>query len=107
MKLHNFNSGPSILPQPVLQQAAEAIINYNNTGLSLLEIGHRTNWFQEILQEAIALVKQLMQLDDSYEVLFLHGGATTQFMQVPMNLLDTNASAAYCDNGKKPSILAM
>jgi phosphoserine aminotransferase len=99
MKLHNFNSGPSILPQPVLQQAAEAIINYNNTGLSLLEIGHRTNWFQEILQEAIALVKQLMQLDDSYEVLFLHGGATTQFMQVPMNLLDTNASAAYCDNG--------
>ncbi len=99
MKLHNFNSGPSILPQPVLHQAAEAIINYNNTGLSLLEIGHRTNWFQEILQEAISSVKQLMQLDDSYEVLFLHGGATTQFMQVPMNLLDTNATAAYCDHG--------
>ncbi|MDP1843108.1 MAG: 3-phosphoserine/phosphohydroxythreonine transaminase [Sediminibacterium sp.] len=99
MKLHNFNSGPSILPQPVLTQAAEAIINYNNTGLSLLEIGHRTNWFQEILQEAKDGVKKLMDLDDQYEVLFLHGGATTQFMQVPMNLLDTNATAAYCDNG--------
>lgn len=99
MKLYNFNSGPSILPQPVLTQAAEAIINYNNTGLSLLEIGHRTNLFQEILQEAKDAVKKLMELNDEYEVLFLHGGATTQFMQVPMNLLDTHASAAYCDNG--------
>ncbi len=99
MKLHNFNSGPSILPQPVLAQAAEAVLNYNNTGLSLLEIGHRTNWFQEILQEANNSVKQLMELDDSYEILFLHGGATTQFMQVPMNLLDTQATAAYCDHG--------
>lgn len=99
MKLHNFNSGPSILPQPVLTQAAEAVLNYNNTGLSLLEIGHRTNWFQEILQEAKDSVKQLMELDDSYEILFLHGGATTQFMQVPMNLLDTQATAAYCDHG--------
>jgi phosphoserine aminotransferase len=99
MKLYNFNSGPSILPPSVLTQAAEAIINYNNTGLSLLEIGHRTAWFQEILQEAKDSVKQLMQLDDAYEVLFLHGGATTQFMQVPMNLLDSAATAAYCDNG--------
>lgn len=99
MKLHNFNSGPSILPQPVLTQAAEAVLNYNNTGLSLLEIGHRTAWFQEILQEAKDSVKQLMELDDSYEMLFLHGGATTQFMQVPMNLLDTQATAAYCDHG--------
>ena len=99
MKLHNFNSGPSILPQPVLTQAAEAVLNYNNTGLSLLEIGHRTAWFQEILQEAKDSVKQLMELDDSYEILFLHGGATTQFMQVPMNLLDTQATAAYCDHG--------
>ena len=99
MKLHNFNSGPSILPQPVLEAASAAILDFNNTGLSLLEIGHRTPWFQQILQEAVASVKTLMQLDDSYEVLFLHGGATTQFMQVPMNLLDDNETAAYCDNG--------
>ncbi len=99
MKLHNFNSGPSILPQSVLDEASKAVINFNNTGLSILEIGHRTAWFQEVLQEAIGAVKQLMELDDAYEVLFLHGGATTQFMQVPMNLLNSNDTAAYCDNG--------
>ena len=99
MKLHNFNSGPSILPQAVLEEASKAILNFNDTGLSILEIGHRTAWFQEVLNEAVLSVKQLMQLDDSYEVLFLHGGATTQFMQVPMNLLDDGETAAYCDNG--------
>ena len=99
MKLHNFNSGPSVLPQIVMEEASRAILDFNGTGLSVLEIGHRTPWFQEILNEAVSSVKQLMQLDDSYEVLFLHGGATTQFMQVPMNLLDDNETAAYCDNG--------
>lgn len=97
--MYNFNSGPSILPAEVLQQAAEAIINFNNTGLSLLEIGHRTNWFGEVNTEARSLVKELMQLGDEHEVLFLHGGASTQFMQVPMNLLDDGETAAYCDNG--------
>jgi len=82
-----------------MEKAAEAIIEFNNTGLSILEIGHRTTFFMEVMEEARNLVKQLMQLDDSYEVLFLHGGATTQFMQVPMNLLDTNQTAAYCDDG--------
>ncbi|MFN4008044.1 MAG: 3-phosphoserine/phosphohydroxythreonine transaminase [Chitinophagaceae bacterium] len=96
---HNFNSGPSILPASVLAEASAAIHNFNNTGLSILEIGHRTTWFQEVIAEVQATVKQLMQLGDDYEVLLLHGGATTQFMQVPMNLLDTNATAAYCDNG--------
>ena len=97
--VHNFNSGPSVLPQTVLQQASEAIINFNNTGLSILEIGHRTNWFVDVLEEARSLVKELMQLKNGYEVLFLHGGATTQFMQIPMNLLDANETAAYADNG--------
>ncbi|MBI2284425.1 MAG: 3-phosphoserine/phosphohydroxythreonine transaminase [Bacteroidetes bacterium] len=99
MKLHNFNSGPSILPQSVLEQASRSILNFNDTGLSILEIGHRTPLFGEVLQEAVSSVKKLMQLDDSYEVLFLHGGATTQFMQVPMNLLDDGETAAYCNNG--------
>jgi len=99
MQIHNFNSGPSILPQEVLVQAANAIHNFNDTGLSILEIGHRTSWFEAVLDEARRSVMQLMELDDSYEVLFLHGGATTQFMQIPMNLLDNGASAAYCDNG--------
>lgn len=99
MKLHNFNSGPSILPQAVLEEASRAILDFNNTGLSVLEIGHRTAWFQEVLNEAVSAVRKLMDLDDAYEVLFLHGGATTQFMQVPMNLLDNTETAAYCDNG--------
>ncbi|HVZ26685.1 MAG TPA: 3-phosphoserine/phosphohydroxythreonine transaminase [Sediminibacterium sp.] len=99
MKLHNFNSGPSILPRAVMEAAAAAILDFNQTGLSILEIGHRTAWFQEVLQEAIHSVKTLMQLDEDYAVLFLHGGATTQFMQVPMNLLNAGDTAAYCVNG--------
>ncbi|HNP21009.1 MAG TPA: 3-phosphoserine/phosphohydroxythreonine transaminase [Panacibacter sp.] len=99
MKMHNFNSGPSILPKEVLEQAAAAIFDFNNIGLSILEIGHRTEWFGEVITEARALIKELMQVGDEHEVLFLHGGASTQFMQVPMNLLDNNDTAAYCDNG--------
>lgn len=97
--MHNFNSGPSILPQEVLEQAAEAVLNFNGIGLSILEIGHRTTWFGDVISEARSLIKELMQLGDEHEVLFLHGGATTQFMQVPMNLLDTDETAAYIDNG--------
>jgi phosphoserine aminotransferase len=99
MQLHNFNSGPSILPQEVLDQAAAAIHNFNDTGLSILEIGHRTSHFVEVVTEAQQIIKRLMGLDDAYEVLFLQGGATMQFMQVPMNLLDENGLAAICDNG--------
>ena len=99
MQLHNFNSGPSILPPEVLAQAAAAIHNFNNTGLSILEIGHRTSHFVEVVTEAQQIIKRLMGLNDAYEVLFLQGGATMQFMQVPMNLLDENGLAAICDNG--------
>ncbi len=99
MELHNFNSGPSILPQQVLEQAAAAIHNFNNTGLSILEIGHRTPHFMDVVKEAQETVKRLMGLGDDYEVLFLQGGATMQFMQVPMNLLDEHGLAAICDNG--------
>jgi phosphoserine aminotransferase len=97
--IHNFNSGPSVLPKEVFEQASQAILNFNNTGLSILEIGHRTALFQEVLDEAVLLMKELMKLDDEHEVLFLHGGATTQFFQVPMNLLNENETAAYLDCG--------
>eukprot|EP01035_Chromulina_nebulosa_P058472 gene58472-80063_t len=90
---HNFNSGPSILPKEVFEQASQAVIEYNNSGLSILEIGHRTPLFQSILDEVIATAKELMQLDNEHEVLFLHGGASTQFFQVPMNLLDDGETA--------------
>jgi phosphoserine aminotransferase len=97
--IHNFNAGPSILPKEVFEEASRAIIDYNNTGLSILEIGHRTKLFQQVIDEAIALLKDVMQLDDDHEVLFLHGGASTQFFQVPMNLLDDNGTASYTDTG--------
>ena len=97
--VHNFNAGPSILPKEVFQQASEAVLNYQKSGLSILEIGHRTSTFQAIMDEARDLVKELMQLDADREVLFLHGGASTQFMQVPMNLLDDKETAAYADTG--------
>jgi len=97
--MHNFNAGPSILPKQVFEEASRAILDYNNTGLSILEIGHRTELFQSVMNEAIGLVKELMQLDDQHDVLFLHGGASTQFFQVPMNLLNDNEIAAYTDTG--------
>ncbi|MFT4202683.1 MAG: 3-phosphoserine/phosphohydroxythreonine transaminase [Chitinophagaceae bacterium] len=99
MKRYNFNSGPSILPQEVLDQAAEAIHGFNGIGLSILEIGHRTQWFIDVIEEARTLIKELMGLGDDYEVLYVQGGATTSFMQVPMNLLDSDATAAYINNG--------
>lgn len=97
--VHNFNAGPSILPKEVFEEASRGILDYNNTGLSVLEIGHRTPLFQEIIDEAIKTLKELMALDSEHEVLFLHGGASTQFFQVPMNLLDSNAKASYTDTG--------
>ena len=97
--IHNFNAGPSILPAVVFQQAAAAVLNFNDTGLSILEIGHRTPAFTAVMEEARSLVKELMKLDADHEVLFLHGGVSTQFMQVPMNLLDAKETAAFADTG--------
>ncbi len=99
MMTHNFNAGPSILPKEVFSEASQAILDFNGTGLSILELGHRTETFQAVMDEAIALVKELMELDDQHSVLFLHGGASTQFFQVPMNLLNEQEAAAYTDTG--------
>jgi phosphoserine aminotransferase len=95
--IHNFNAGPSVLPATVFEEASKAVLNFNDSGLSILEIGHRTALFESVMTEARGLVKELMQLDDDHEVLFLHGGASTQFMQVPLNLLNENEVAAYTD----------
>jgi phosphoserine aminotransferase len=97
--MHNFNAGPSVLPKEVIEAAAAAVHNFNGPGLSILEIGHRTKAFEAVMEEARSLVKELMQLNNDFEVLFLHGGATTQFMQVPLNLLNENEKAAYTDTG--------
>lgn len=97
--IHNFNAGPSILPKEVFEEASRAILNFNETGLSILEFGHRTPMFESVVSEAMELVKELMQLDGNKEVMFLHGGASTQFFQVPMNFLSREKMAAYLDGG--------
>jgi phosphoserine aminotransferase len=95
--VHNFNSGPSVLPKEVFEEASRAVIDFNDSGLSILEIGHRTPAFEAVMNEAISLVRELMQLDSDHEPMFLHGGASTQFMQIPMNLLNENEVAAYTE----------
>lgn len=100
MKKHNFSAGPCILPQEVFQKSAEAILDFNGIGLSLLEISHRSKDFVPVMEEARAIVKRLMKLGDDYEVLFLGGGASLQFAMVPLNLMKSeNGKAAYLDTG--------
>jgi phosphoserine aminotransferase len=95
----NFSAGPSILPKIVFEEASEAVLNLNNSGLSILEISHRSSYFEPILHEAMDLVKQLLGLSDDYEVMFLSGGASTQFFMTVMNLLPEGQKAAYVDTG--------
>jgi phosphoserine aminotransferase len=97
--IHNFNAGPSILPKEVFEEASRAILNFNETGLSILEFGHRTPMFEAVVSEAMDLIRELMQLNGNKEVMFLHGGASTQFFQVPMNFLSRDKKAAYLDGG--------
>ncbi|QOW09169.1 3-phosphoserine/phosphohydroxythreonine transaminase [Kaistella flava (ex Peng et al. 2021)] len=99
-KKHNFSAGPCILPQEVFQKSAEAILDFNGSGLSLLEISHRSKDFVAVMDEARAIVKRLMNLGDDYEVLYLGGGASMQFAMVPFNLMKSeNGKAAYVDTG--------
>lgn len=95
----NFSAGPSILPKTVFEQASQAVLDLNGTGLSILEISHRSSYFEPIIHEAHELVKQLLGLSDDFEVLFLTGGASTQFFMTVMNLLPEGKKAAYVDSG--------
>ncbi len=97
MKKHNFNAGPSILPQEVIKQTAEAVLDINGSGLSVLEISHRSKEFQPIMDEAESLFKELLNIPEGYSVLFLGGGASLQFCMVPFNFL--NKKAAYLNTG--------
>jgi len=99
MKIHNFSAGPSILPQEVFKEASQAVIDFQNTGLSLLEMSHRSKEFDAVLNEAVELVLELLQVPDGFKVLFLSGGASTQFVLAPMNLLPQNGKAAYINTG--------
>jgi phosphoserine aminotransferase len=99
MKKHNFSAGPCILPQEVLKKASEAILNFNDLNLSLIEISHRSKDFVEVMENARSLVKELLNLPDGYSVLFLQGGASLEFLMTAYNLLKVNGKAAYLDTG--------
>lgn len=98
-KVHNFSAGPGILPQEVLVQASNACINFDNLNLSLLEISHRSKNFEAVMQNSRNLVKELLHLDDDFEVVFLGGGASLQFAMVPYNLLRADGKAGYVNTG--------
>lgn len=89
MKVYNFSAGPSVLPEAVLQRAQNELLNYNSTGMSIVEMSHRTKAFDEVIQRTESLLRELMQIPDDYYVLFLQGGASTQFDAIPLNLLKT------------------
>ena len=97
MRCHNFGAGPGILPMEALEKSAAAVMEFNNSGMSILEMSHRSKDFEIVLQKTKALVKELLGVPDNYSILFLQGGASTQFAMVPMNLL--HGKAAYVDSG--------
>ncbi len=99
MKKHNFSAGPCILPQEVLKQASDAILNFNNDNLSLIEISHRSKPFVAVMDKAVELVKELLNVPKGYSVLFLQGGASMEFLMVPLNLMKINGKAAYTNTG--------
>ena len=96
---HNFGAGPCILPQEVFQEASQAVLNFNDTGLSILEISHRSKEFEAVMVETERLVRELLSVPQGHSILFLQGGASTQFALVPLNLLPQGGKAAYLDTG--------
>ena len=96
-KIHNFSAGPSILAESAFEKSIQDIKNFAGTGLSILEVSHRGKEFEKVMADAVGLVRTLLGVPDDYDVLFLQGGASTQFFQIPMNFLKTKA--AYTDTG--------
>lgn len=99
MKIHNFSAGPAILPASVMEASARAAVDFNGMGLSILEISHRSKDFEAVMAEAESLVRELSGAGDEFAVLFLGGGASTQFFMAPMNLLNDEDTACYVDSG--------
>jgi len=97
MKKHNFNAGPSVLPREVIEKTAQAVLDFQGEGLSILEISHRAKNFQPVVDEAVALFKELLNIPEGYSVIFLGGGASLQFCMVPFNMLEKKA--AYLNTG--------
>ncbi len=98
-RVFNFSAGPSMLPEPVLAKAAEEMLNYNSTGMSVMEMSHRSKVYISIIENTESLIRKLMKIDDSYSVLFLQGGASSQFSMIPMNLFSKYKKADFINTG--------
>lgn len=98
-RVYNFSAGPSTLPIPVLEQVQKELLNYQETGMSIMEMSHRSTAFQEIIDETKSLLCELMNIPENYEVLFIQGGASLQFSMIPLNLMHRYKQAAYVHTG--------
>src|SRR5687768_7051213 len=98
-RIYNFSAGPAVMPLPVLEQAQRELVALPGVAMSVMEISHRSKTFEDLLNQAVADVRELAGLDDSYKVLMLQGGASLQFSMVPMNLLAAGQTADYIDTG--------
>lgn len=100
MKIHNYSAGPCILPREVFEKAAAAVLNFQDSGLSILEISHRSKPFEDVMEQARSLALELLGLEGKgYQALFLQGGASMEFLRIPYNLMKSNGKAAYLDTG--------
>ena len=97
-RVYNFSPGPSMLALPVLERAQEELLCYGDTGMSVMEMSHRSKMYTDIYDRAVADLRELMAIPEDYEVLFLQGGATQQFSAIPLNLM-VNGKADYIDSG--------
>ena len=98
-RVYNFSAGPAVLPEEVLKEAADEIFDYNGSGMSIMEMSHRTKTFDKVIQDAEKDLREVMNIPDNYKVIFVQGGATTQFAAVAMNLMSANRKAAYIETG--------
>ena len=98
-RVYNFSAGPAVLPEEVLKEAADEMLDYNGTGMSVMEMSHRSKAYEEIITQAEADLRELMNIPDNYKVLFLQGGASLQFAMIPMNLMK-NKKADYIITGQ-------
>lgn len=98
-RIYNFNAGPAALPLSVLEEIKESFLNFSGSGMSIIEVSHRSKWFDEVINDAVERTKRLLKLDENYHVLFIQGGASMQFCMIPMNFLHNGKSADYVDTG--------
>jgi len=98
-RIYNFNAGPAALPLEVLKEIQESFLDFNGAGMSITEISHRSSWFDDVINDAVARTNRLLKLDDKFQVLFIQGGASMQFCMIPMNFLKSGETADYVNTG--------